>query len=70
MNRIIYVWVLLASFSMIGKAQSIEELIDMATAYNPGLKSLRMDYEASLLKADQVNDWPDPKVNLAVGVFQ
>lgn len=69
MNRIIYVWVLLASFSMIGKAQSVEELIDMATAYNPGLKSLRMDYEASLLKADQVNDWPDPIVNLAVGVF-
>lgn len=50
-------------------AQSIEVLVDMATSYNPGLKSIRMDYEASLLKADQVNDWPDPKVSLAVGVF-
>ncbi|MFT6783119.1 MAG: cobalt-zinc-cadmium efflux system outer membrane protein, partial [Saprospiraceae bacterium] len=50
-------------------AQTVEELVDMASAYNPGLKSLRMDYEASLLKADQVSDWPDPTVNLAVGVL-
>ena len=50
-------------------AQTVEELVDMATAYNPGLKSLKMDYEASLLNADQVNDWPDPTVSLAVGVL-
>ncbi|MGK0316002.1 MAG: cobalt-zinc-cadmium efflux system outer membrane protein [Saprospiraceae bacterium] len=50
-------------------AQSVEELVDMATTYNPGLKSLRMDYAASLLKADQVNDWPDPMINLGIGVF-
>ena len=50
-------------------AQTVDELVDMATAYNPGLKSLKMDYEASLLNADQVNDWPDPTINLAVGVL-
>lgn len=50
-------------------AQTIEELVDMATVYNPGLKALRMDYEASLEKANQVTDWPDPKVNLALGVL-
>ena len=69
MNRTINIWILIASFTYVGKAQSVEELVDLATAYNPGLKSLRMDYEASLLKADQVKDWPDPQVNLAVGVF-
>lgn len=51
------------------KAQSVEELIAIAKAYNPGLKAIRMDYEAALQKVDQVNDWPDPTVNLAVGVF-
>ncbi len=50
-------------------AQSIEELVDLAHSYNPGLKAMKMDYEASLQKANQVNDWPDPKVNLAIGVL-
>lgn len=49
--------------------QSVEELIIQAHEYNPGLKALRLDYEAALQKADQVNDWPDPKVNLALGVL-
>jgi outer membrane protein TolC len=49
--------------------QSVEELIIQAQEYNPGLKALRLDYEAALQKADQVNDWPDPKVNLALGVL-
>jgi len=49
--------------------QSVEELIIQAHEYNPGLKALRLDYEAALQKADQVNDWPDPTVNLALGVL-
>jgi len=49
--------------------QSVEELIIQAHEYNPGLKALRLDYEAALQKTDQVNDWPDPKVNLALGVL-
>lgn len=49
--------------------QSVEELIMQAKEYNPGLKALRLDYEAALQKADQVNDWPDPKMNLALGVL-
>lgn len=65
-NLIILTFVLLQSSI---SAQTLEELVDMATSYNPGLKSIRMDYEASLHKADQVNDWPDPKVNLGIGVF-
>lgn len=49
--------------------QSVEDLISQAKEYNPGLKALRLDYEAALQKADQVNDWPDPTVNLALGVL-
>jgi len=33
--------------------QSVEELIIQAHEYNPGLKALRLDYEAALQKADQ-----------------
>ena len=51
------------------QAQSVEDLINMAYEYNPGLKSLKLDYESSLQRANQVNDWPDPTVNIAVGVF-
>jgi len=50
-------------------SQSVEDLVNMAKEYNPGLKSLRLEYDAALLKADQVNDWPDPKVNLAIGIL-
>lgn len=50
-------------------AQSIDELIKMAKDYNPDLKSLKLEYEAALLKIDQVNDWPDPQVNLGIGVL-
>ena len=69
MNRIIYIsFVLIISYNYV-YGQSVESLVTMAKEYNPGLKSMRMDYEASLLKADQVNDWPDPTVNLGLGIL-
>jgi len=49
--------------------QSVEDLIEQAIAYNPGLKALRLEYNAANLKADQVNDWPDPTLNLGIGVL-
>ena len=49
--------------------QTVEELIDQAKEYNPGLKAMQLDYEAALQKADQVNDWPDPKVSLGLGIL-
>lgn len=49
--------------------QPVEELILMAKEYSPTLKALKLEYEASLSKADQVRDWPDPKVNFAIGVL-
>lgn len=59
----------LLMIQLVLNGQSVEELIIQAHEYNPGLKALRLDYEAALQKADQVNDWPDPKVNLALGVL-
>lgn len=53
----------------VGQAQSIDSLIVMAKENNPGLRALRMNYDAALLKADQVNDWPDPTVNLGLGLL-
>lgn len=50
-------------------SQSVDELISMAKAYHPGLKALRLDYEASLKIADQQTDYPDPIVNLGIGVM-
>ena len=60
---------LLLIFHAALNGQSVEELISQAKEYNPGLKALRLDYEAALQKANQVTDWPDPKVNLALGVL-
>jgi cobalt-zinc-cadmium efflux system outer membrane protein len=59
--------VLLISVS--GYSQSVETFVKMAKSYNPGLKSLKLEYEAAIFKADQVNDWPDPKVSLGLGVL-
>lgn len=50
-------------------AQTVDELIIMAKEYNPGLKSLKLEYKAALHKTDQVSDWPDPVVNLALGIL-
>jgi len=49
--------------------QSVEELIMQAKEYNPGLKAMQLDYQSALQKAGQVNDWPDPTVNVGIGVL-
>lgn len=60
---------MLMLISINGYSQSVETFVEMAKAYNPGLKSLKLEYDAALLKADQVRDWPDPKVSLGLGVL-
>lgn len=49
------------------KAQSIDELLQIAASENPELKALEKEYLASLEKAPQVSQLPDPE--LGVGVF-
>jgi outer membrane protein TolC len=69
MNKIILIGLLLIVNYSLTMAQSVEELIEQAKEYNPGLKAMKLDYEASLLKANQVSDWPDPQVNFAIGLL-
>ena len=69
MNSKIITTICLILFSSFAYCQSVESLIQKAKEYNPGLKSLRLEYKAAQQKADQVNDWPDPKVNLGIGVL-
>ncbi len=69
MNRIVIISISMICLSFVGFGQSIDVFIDMALENNPGLKSLRLEYDAALLKGDQVNDWPDPQVNLGIGVL-
>ena len=55
--------------SQLGISQSVDKFIDMATTYSPDLKSLQLEYEAAGYKADQVDDWADPTVNVGIGVL-
>jgi len=50
-------------------AQSIDDFIELTRAYDPGLEMLRLEYQAALQTVDQVGEWPDPTVNLAIGVL-
>ena len=51
------------------RAQPVSTFIEMAMQNNSGLQALDMEYEAALQIADQVDDYPDPKVNLGIGVL-
>jgi len=51
------------------RGQSVKEFVNMAKQYSPDLKALHMDYEAALMKVDQVNEWPDPVVNIGLGIL-
>ena len=50
-------------------AQSAEELVTIAKEYSPALKAMKLEYKAALLKVNQVKDWPDPTVNIGIGVL-
>ncbi len=59
--------ILLCGDHLIG--QSVESFIQMAKEKNPGLEALRMDYAAARERANQVIDYPDPQVNLGLGIL-
>ncbi len=67
-DTIIYTILFLAFMTGV-KSQSVEYFIDKAKRENPGLEALRLEYEAAKEKPGQVDDFPDPKVSLGVGVF-
>ncbi len=55
------------SWSLFG--QPIETLIQEAIDHHPGMKAMQLEYQAALTKADQVKDFPDPTINLGIGVL-
>ena len=68
MNKLILICFI--SFSIVSlQAQTVIEFIEMAKAYNPTLKALKLEYEAALKIADQKTDFPDPIINLGIGVL-
>lgn len=62
-------WLGLIHVSLSTRAQTVDSFIQMAIENNPGLESLRLKYQAAQFKSKQVADYPDPKVNIALGVL-
>lgn len=56
-------------FQMTIVAQTVDHFIELALDHNPGLEALRLGYESSKEQSNQVGDYPDPKVNLGIGVL-
>ncbi|NNE14589.1 MAG: TolC family protein [Saprospiraceae bacterium] len=69
MDRLVKTVILILATCCFGNGQSIDSFILMAKKYNPGLKALNLEYEASLNKVNQVNEWPDPKLSLGIGAL-
>jgi len=67
-NKVIATILIVAMASTL-HGQRVDELIDMAKAYNPGLKALELEYQAASKIKDQMGDYPDPTVSLALGVL-
>ena len=51
-------------------AQTLDSLLQQVVEYNPNLKSLQLEYEAELLKKDQVSQLPNPEVGLGVPILK
>ncbi|MDF1696139.1 MAG: efflux RND transporter permease subunit [Saprospiraceae bacterium] len=69
MNRNTFLFSFIMILSVGIQAQSLDELIEKARTYNPGLKALQLEYKADLQKENQAKDWPDPIINLGIGVL-
>ncbi|MEE9373173.1 MAG: TolC family protein [Saprospiraceae bacterium] len=68
MNKYIILIIGLGYISAL-QSQSVDEFIAMALDNNKGLEAIRLNYKAAKTKADQVADFPDPKINLGIGVL-
>jgi len=50
-------------------AQSLDSLLQLVVENNPELKSLQLEYEAELLKVDQVSQLPNPEIGVGIPVL-
>ncbi len=51
-------------------AQSLDTLLQLVVEHNPQLKSLQLEYEAELLKQDQVSQLPNPEIGVGVPILK
>ncbi len=52
------------------KAQTINELLEMAVENSPKLNAVKLAYEAAQMVKDQVNELPDPQIGLGLPVLR
>jgi cobalt-zinc-cadmium efflux system outer membrane protein len=51
-------------------SQSLDSLLQLTVENNPSLKSLQLEYEAELLKVDQVSQLPNPEIGVGIPVLR
>lgn len=51
-------------------SQSLDSLLQLAVENNPELKSLQLEYEAELLKVNQVSQLPNPEIGVGVPLLR
>lgn len=70
-NLIIYIIVICSFFVQNQSiAQPLDSLLKLVVEHNPELKSLQLEYEAELLKIDQVSQLPNPEIGVGVPVLR
>lgn len=68
--KIIILSVVIFGFSITSTAQSLDSLLQLVVDNNPELKSLQLEYEAEVLKVDQVSQLPNPEIGVGVPVLR
>ena len=53
-----------------GYSQSLDSLLQLTVEHNPNLKSLQLEYEAELLKVDQVSQLSNPEIGVGVPILR
>ena len=67
--KALIVFVMIISFSKTLKAQSLDALLQEVVNHNPELKGLQLEYEAEILKKDQVGQLPNPEIGVGVPIL-
>ena len=63
-------FILFLTSMLAAQAQTTDSLLQLAVDQNPELKALELEYEAAKLKANQVNQLPDPQLGVGVPVLR
>ena len=69
MKNILFIILVLNCFAWKTFGQSVEAFIALAHENHPGLKATKYEYAAAKQRIDQQGDYPDPQVNLGVGIL-